>query len=121
MDLWRALRVSWPKFRLNKVELTFCGRELAEPQKLIPLLLKTGVTELSPGTIGVHLQAVLKIFGLWTSELSQNWDDDDLPRVKAVVSEAYEALQPFASSPDMELQERVCPPPPALVYVVFMY
>ncbi|KZV61604.1 Adaptor protein complex AP-3 delta subunit [Peniophora sp. CONT] len=82
-----------------------CG-ELAEPQKLIPLLLKHGVTELSPGTIGVHLQAVLKIFGLWTSELSQTWDDDDLSRVKAVVEDTTEALYTFASSADMEVQER---------------
>ncbi|VDC05752.1 unnamed protein product [Peniophora sp. CBMAI 1063] len=82
-----------------------CG-ELVEPQKLIPLLLKSGVTELSPATIGVHLQAVLKIFGLWASELSQNWDNDDLPRVRAVVDETIEALRTFASSSDIEVQER---------------
>lgn len=103
----RALRVCPAGVSTIFAGLTCCERELAEPQKLIPPLLKPGVTELSPGTIGVHLQAVLKIFGSWTSELAQNWDDDELPRVKAVVDETIEALQPFAPSPDMEVQERV--------------
>ncbi|KAI0031249.1 adaptin N terminal region-domain-containing protein [Vararia minispora EC-137] len=82
-----------------------CG-ELAEPRKLIPFLIKQSVLDLAPETIAVYLQAVLKVFGVWTAELSQNWDDDSLPKVKEIVEEVIEALQTFVSSPDIEVQER---------------
>ncbi|KAI0323040.1 adaptin N terminal region-domain-containing protein [Amylostereum chailletii] len=82
-----------------------CGEhsgELAEPNKLIPFLLQPHVYHLSSESIGVYLQAVLKIFGLWASDLAHHWDNDDLSKVKLMVDEIVERMVDFASSPDIE-------------------
>jgi AP-3 complex subunit delta len=81
--------------------------ELAEPQRLIPLLLKVNHLDLSPETVGIYLQAILKAFGVWAAELSLKWEDDDLQEVTSMVEDIIEALKNFASSPDIEVQERV--------------
>jgi hypothetical protein len=64
---------------------------------------------LAPETVGIYLHAILKVFGVWAGELSEKWDDDDLPKVKTLVEEIVDTLQTFASSPDIEVQERVRP------------
>ena len=83
-------------------------RELAEPQKLIPYLLQTHTPHLDPDTLGVYLQAVLKIFGTWAMELSQRWDSDDLSKAKNVVDGIIDSLEGFVSSSNIEVQERAC-------------
>jgi AP-3 complex subunit delta-1 len=55
----------------------------------------------------VYIQAVVKIFGYWAAELAQRWDEDDLPEVKDVVETVMERVNNFASSPHIEVQERV--------------
>ena len=60
-------------------------RELAEPQKLLNYLLQPRVLTLDTETVAVYLQAALKIFGVWTAELADRWDNDDLPKVKSLV------------------------------------
>ena len=62
---------------------------------------------LSPDIVAVYLQAATKVFGVWASELAERWDSDDLPKVKEVVESNIECLASFASSPDIEVQERV--------------
>ncbi|KAI0059437.1 Adaptor protein complex AP-3 delta subunit, partial [Artomyces pyxidatus] len=86
-----------------------CGencREIAEPQKLLPFLLQDNISILSPETIGIYLQAAMKLFGTWASQLSQEWEEDDLPRVKDVVDTIRTRMSDFASSPEIEVQER---------------
>ncbi|KAJ7204362.1 adaptin N terminal region-domain-containing protein [Mycena pura] len=86
-----------------------CGEycsELAEPQKLLPYLLRPEIATLSPEIIAVYIQAVSKIFGHWAAEIAQRWDDDDLPEVKSTVELILGRVQEFVSSSDVEVQER---------------
>lgn len=82
--------------------------ELAEPQKLLNYLLQPRVLTLPPEIVAVYLQGALKVFGSWAAELAEQWDDEDLTRVKNAVSTVLERIGDFASSPDIEVQERVC-------------
>ena len=110
MDLWRILQVcTHLQLKSPDHQIPIYPSELAEPQKLLPYFLKPSIVNLDPDTISVHLQAAVKAFGVWSVELSQAWDDDNIPRVKAVVDETVEGLKPFASNADIEVQERVCP------------
>ena len=81
--------------------------ELAEPQKLLTYLLQPKILALPPDTIAVYLQSALKVFGSWSAELADQRDDDDLPKVKDVVSAVLQSISDFASNPDIEIQERV--------------
>ncbi|KAJ3555164.1 hypothetical protein NM688_g2725 [Phlebia brevispora] len=83
----------------------YCG-ELAEPQKLLTYLLQPKVLSLSSDIIAVYLQAAIKVFGSWTAELADRWDDDDLPKVRNTVDTVVERASEFASNSDIEVQER---------------
>ncbi|KIP11664.1 hypothetical protein PHLGIDRAFT_82909, partial [Phlebiopsis gigantea 11061_1 CR5-6] len=83
----------------------YCG-ELSDPHKLFEYLLQPAVLRLAPDTIAVYLQSALKVFGSWCAELADRWDDDDLSRIKSVVDTLIERVGAFASSPDIEVQER---------------
>jgi AP-3 complex subunit delta len=65
---------------------------------------------LAPETVAVYLQSATKVFGLWAADTADNWDDDELPRVKAVVESVISGVSEFVSSPDIEVQERVRSP-----------
>lgn len=95
-------------FTVGLITLLYFGRrELAEPHKLLHYLLQPRVLTLDPETIAVYLQAALKIFGVWTADLAERWDNDDLPKVKNMVDTLVERLGEFAANPDIEVQERV--------------
>ncbi|KAF5383966.1 hypothetical protein D9757_006977 [Collybiopsis confluens] len=86
-----------------------CGEycsELADPQKLLPLILRPEITHLSPDIIAVYIQAATKVFGFWAAEVAQRWTDDDLRQVKDVVQMVIEHISPFVGSPHIEVQER---------------
>ena len=83
--------------------------EIAEPQKLLPLLLQPTVSLLSPETIGVYIQAAVKLFGTWSMELSQDWDNGKIEDVREVVDMLISRLKTFTSHPEAEVQERVRP------------
>ena len=81
--------------------------EIAEPQKLLPHLLHPNVLLLSPVTIGVYIQAAVKLFGAWSMELSRNWDNGKIQDVREVVDTLILRLKNFISHPEAEVQERV--------------
>lgn len=81
--------------------------ELAEPHKLLSYLLQPKVLSLFSDIIALYLQSALKVFGSWSTELADQWDDENLPKVKGVVTSVLERLGDFASNPDIEVQERV--------------
>ncbi|KAI0271465.1 Ap3d1 protein [Gloeopeniophorella convolvens] len=86
-----------------------CGdnnREIAEPQKLLPHLLQSNVSLLDPETIGVYIQAAVKLFGAWCMELSQDWNDGRVQDVKELVDTLVTRLSDFASHAEIEVQER---------------
>ncbi|KAL0061526.1 AP-3 complex subunit delta [Marasmius tenuissimus] len=83
----------------------FCG-ELAEPQKLIPLLLREEISRLQPDIIAVYLQAALKVFGYWGADLAQRWSEDDLEELKDLVRLVSTRMGEFITSPHIEVQER---------------
>lgn len=92
---------------LREILLKHVPRELAEPQKLLTYLLQPKVLILAPDIISVYLQAAIKVFGSWTAELADRWDDDDLPKVRETVDTVVQRVSAFASNPDIEVQERV--------------
>jgi AP-3 complex subunit delta-1 len=85
------------------------GSELADPHKLIQYLLDQDIVRLPPDILALYIQAVMKIFGYWATELAQRWNDADLPQVKALVDLIMSRLKDFVSSPHVEVQERVRP------------
>ncbi|RXW22674.1 hypothetical protein EST38_g3183 [Candolleomyces aberdarensis] len=86
-----------------------CGeycQQLLEPVKLIPYLIQPEISNLHPDVLAVYIQAATKIFGYWTSELAQNWDNDDLPEVRQIVESMLPRMKDLASSIHVEVQER---------------
>ncbi|KAJ3713758.1 adaptin N terminal region-domain-containing protein [Lentinula guzmanii] len=86
-----------------------CGEycsELADPQKLLPLILQPEISNLSHDIIAVYIQAAMKIFGFYAADTAQRWTDDDLHEVKATVQMIVERVSPFVSSTHIEVQER---------------
>lgn len=81
--------------------------ELADPERLLPHLLQADITCLPQDTISVYIQTAIKIFGFWTSELAQRWDEDKLATVLCTVKSIQERMDVFATSPHIEVQERV--------------
>lgn len=82
-------------------------RQLSEPERILPYLLRPEVISLSPETVSVYIQAAIKVFGFWASELAQRWDEDDLPKIRGVVESISERMNALTSSPYIEVQERV--------------
>jgi AP-3 complex subunit delta-1 len=108
MDMWRILPVSPLLPKLDApLEFDATSRELAEPQKLLPYLLQPEVSNLPSDIITVYVQAMIKIFGFWASELGQRWNDDELPDLRRTVISIQNRVGEFASCQDIEVQERV--------------
>lgn len=82
-------------------------RELNEPQKLLPYLLQPDIVHLAPDIVAMYIQAALKVFGFWASELARRWDDESLPEVKQVVESVIIRVSELSSSQHIEVQERV--------------
>lgn len=91
---------------LTKISVGF--RELAEPQKLLVHLLHPGVADLDPEIVAVYLQAATKVFGYGAAEQANAFDNDDLPKAREAVQMILDSVAEFATSPDIEVQERVC-------------
>ncbi|KAM5535884.1 hypothetical protein V8D89_010502 [Ganoderma adspersum] len=86
-----------------------CGEycsELAEPHKLLSYLLRPRILPLSSDIVAVYLHAAMKVFGSWTAELADRWDDDDLSRVRGAVDDAIERFSSFVTHADIDVQER---------------
>lgn len=109
LDMWRILQVSL-RFTCSKKKFTRAISELSEPQKLLPYILQSEISNLSPDIVAVYIQAATKIFGHWTAELAQRWDDDDLREVKETIATIVSRVAELSSSPHIEVQERVCDP-----------
>ena len=58
-------------------------------------------------TIGVYIQAAVKLFGTWSIELSQDWDSGKIQDIREVVDTVISRLKNFTSHPEIEVQERV--------------
>ncbi|PPQ99510.1 hypothetical protein CVT24_005300 [Panaeolus cyanescens] len=86
-----------------------CGEyceELVDPQKLIPYLMDEETSKLSPDILAMYIQATMKIFGYWTSDLGQRWEDGNLTEVKDLVDVIMTRLRQLSGSQDIEVQER---------------
>lgn len=110
LDLWGKQQVVH-LFRLSVSghHNNLWNREIAEPQKLLPHLLKPNVALLASETIAAYIQAAVKLFGSWSMELSQNWDNGRIQDVREIVDTLILGLESFASHSEVEVQERVCP------------
>jgi AP-3 complex subunit delta len=82
-------------------------REIAEPQKLLSHLLHPNVSLLASETIGAYIQAAVKLFGAWSMDLSQDWDNRKIQDVQEVVDTLISRLKSFTSHSEIEVQERV--------------
>lgn len=94
------------------------NREIAEPQKLLPHLLKPNVSLLASETIAAYIQAAVKLFGSWSMELSQDWDNGRLQDVREMVGTLISRLENFTSHSEIEVQERVCPIDPVILSIL---
>jgi AP-3 complex subunit delta-1 len=74
---------------------------------VLPHLLRPDIARLPPETVVVYIQAAIKVFGFWASELAERWEEDDLPRVLSAVESIFERTKVFVSSSHIEVQERV--------------
>jgi len=83
----------------------YCG-ELAEPQNLLPHLLQPGLVALDPEIVAVYLQAATKVFGYWAAEQANTFESEDLLKIRDAVDMTLERAGEFATSPDIEVQER---------------
>jgi hypothetical protein len=110
LDLWGKqqvvllFRLSVPGHHNN-----LWSREIAEPQKLLPHLLQPNVSLLASETIAAYIQAAVKLFGSWSMELSQDWDNGRIQDVREIVDTLISRLENFTSHSEVEVQERVCP------------
>jgi hypothetical protein len=107
LDLWGEQQVMYFFHLSASIVITMCNSEIAEPQKLLPHLLQPNVSLLSSETIGVYIQTAVKLFGAWSIELSQNWDNGKIQDVREVVDTLISRLKNFTSHPEAEVQERV--------------
>src|SRR6266404_316886 len=85
------------------------SREIAEPRKLLPYLLQPNISLLSAETIGAYLQAAIKLFGTWSTGLSQDWDSGKIQDAIEVVDTLVSRFKGFTSHSEIEVQERVSP------------
>ncbi|KAI0348238.1 Ap3d1 protein [Trametopsis cervina] len=86
-----------------------CGEycsELAEPHKLLSYLLQPKALTLPSDIVAVYLQSALKVFGAWSAELADQWDDDNLSKVNEAVGTVLERIGDFSTNNDLEVQER---------------
>ena len=70
-------------------------------------LLQPSIRRLSPATIAVCISAATKVFGNWAAGVSETWDAQSYADAKSLVQKATEALTLYASSNELEVQERV--------------
>lgn len=90
---------------LKCVSLTLS--ELASPLSAISSILSPNLAEsTSPTLISFSLHAVAKIFGSYAANISSAWSQDVHSEAKNLVTSIKTGLQPFQSSPDIEIHER---------------
>lgn len=74
------------------------------------MLHNPNVHRLPERTQAAYLQSALKLLGHWAASLSSEWDTSDeraVERVMKMVNETRDALEQFAKSEYIEVQERV--------------
>ncbi len=108
LDLWGKQQVVH-LFRLSISghHSNLWNREIAEPHKLLPHLLQPNVSLLASETIAAYIQAAVKLFGSWSMELSQDWDNGKIQDAREVVGSLISRLENFTSHSEVEVQERV--------------
>ncbi len=62
---------------------------------------------LASETIAAYIQAAVKLFGSWSMELSQDWDNGKMQDAREVVGSLISRLENFTSHSEVEVQERV--------------
>lgn len=108
MDLRRIFQVRYYEMSSKLNGLTWRYQsELSDTRRIIPSLLSSDVSQLSPETVTVYIQSAAKIFGTWAAALTERWDEDDLSELKKVVDSTIGYLRAFSSNPNFEVQERV--------------
>ncbi|KAG1868262.1 adaptin N terminal region-domain-containing protein [Suillus subalutaceus] len=83
----------------------YCG-ELSAPDELIPYLLQPEIASLRPDITAVCIQSATKLFGYWASEAAKQWTESFLEDLKKAVDIMIEQMEQFASSTQIEVQER---------------
>ena len=81
--------------------------ELEDPTHVMLRLVDSSVADLPSNILAVYLSAALKVYGYWASVLAGKWSDHFMSVLKETVAQLQAGFQPFASSEDVEVQERV--------------
>lgn len=85
-------------------DLTFS--DLASPLSAIASILPPSLTSDVPVLAALSLQAAAKIFSTYAASISSSWSADLHAECKNVVASIRSGIEPFLSSPDIEVQER---------------
>lgn len=94
---------------LLEAAVWICGEyasHLASPLSTISAILSPTLSQSSPKLIGVSVQAAAKVFAYYAASASERWSADLHEEAKNVVASTKAGLEPFLSSPDIEVQER---------------
>ncbi|TFK56535.1 Adaptor protein complex AP-3 delta subunit [Heliocybe sulcata] len=83
----------------------YCS-EMPNSSQLLKYLLQPEISALSSEIIAVYLHSAAKVLGHWAAELGQSWDDAYFQDLRDKVHMITEAEKAYASSNDMEVQER---------------
>jgi AP-3 complex subunit delta-1 len=94
----------------------YCG-ELSAPDELIPYLLQPEIASLRPDITAVCIQSATKLFGYWASEAAKQWTESFLEDLKNAVDIMIEQMEQFASSTQIEVQERAANVRQLLIFI----
>lgn len=85
------------------------GSLLPEPRRSFGRLFQPSLQRLSSDIIVSYLQAGLKVFSYWASNLAQGWSSGMIDDFSSAVASLLIEIEPFTLHSDVEVRERVRP------------
>lgn len=108
-DLRERARDGGSESGLLEAAVWICGEyasNLASPLSAMTSILSPTLPQASPQLVVVSVQAAAKVFAYYAASASESWSADLHEETKNVVESTTRGLEPFLSSPDIEVQER---------------
>lgn len=94
---------------LLEAAVWICGEyssNLTSPLSTIHNLLPPSLVHSSPQLIALSIHAAAKVFGHYAAQVSNSWNAEAHQELKNLVASITAGLEPFVTSPHIEVQER---------------
>lgn len=94
---------------LLEAAVWICGEyssDLSSPLSTIHNLLPPSLVHSSPQLIALSIHAAAKVFGHYAAHVSNSWNVEAHQELKNLVASITAGLEPFVTSPHIEVQER---------------